>query len=131
MRILILNDINTKRHTNTNTVYDNNTNTTTLTTDIQAISLNIVVIPASRPSLHSATPGLHIGVLLIYVRIYVLRSFVLIYGFALCVIKLYLWFIFFNMCFLACFVHTPGLHNKIPALKIFARGWVAQEPICS
>ena len=25
---------------------------------------------------------------------------------------------------------TPGLHNKIPALKIFARGWVAQEPIC-
>ena len=21
---------------------------------------------------------------------------------------------------------TPGLHNKIPALKIFARGWVAQ-----
>ena len=24
----------------------------------------------------------------------------------------------------------PGLHNKIPALKIFARGWVAQESIC-
>ena len=24
-------------------------------------------------------------------------------------------------------VATPGLHNKIPALKIFARGWVAQE----
>ena len=24
---------------------------------------------------------------------------------------------------------TPGLHNKIPALKIFARGWVAQETI--
>ena len=22
--------------------------------------------------------------------------------------------------------NTPGLHNKIPALKIFARGWVAQ-----
>ena len=22
---------------------------------------------------------------------------------------------------------TPGLHNKIPALKVFARGWVAQE----
>ena len=22
---------------------------------------------------------------------------------------------------------TPGLHNKIPALKTFARGWVAQE----
>ena len=21
---------------------------------------------------------------------------------------------------------TPGLHNKIPAQKIFARGWVAQ-----
>ena len=21
---------------------------------------------------------------------------------------------------------TPGLHNKIPALKIFARGWLAQ-----
>ena len=26
-------------------------------------------------------------------------------------------------------VATPGLHNKIPALKIFARGWVAQESI--
>ena len=26
--------------------------------------------------------------------------------------------------------HTPGLHNKIPAHKIFARVWVAQEPIC-
>ena len=26
---------------------------------------------------------------------------------------------------------TPGLHNKIPAHKIFARVWVAQEPICS
>ena len=26
---------------------------------------------------------------------------------------------------------TPGLNNKIPAKKIFARGWVAQEPICS
>ena len=25
---------------------------------------------------------------------------------------------------------TPGLHNKIPAHKIFARVWVAQEPIC-
>ena len=25
---------------------------------------------------------------------------------------------------------TPCLHNKIPALKIFTRGWVAQEPIC-
>ena len=24
---------------------------------------------------------------------------------------------------------TPGLHNKIPALKIFARGWVAQESV--
>ena len=24
---------------------------------------------------------------------------------------------------------TPGLYNKIPAHKIFARGWVAQEPI--
>ena len=24
---------------------------------------------------------------------------------------------------------TPGLHNKIPALKIFARGWVAHESI--
>ena len=24
---------------------------------------------------------------------------------------------------------TPGLHHKIPALKIFARGWVAQEPV--
>ena len=28
-------------------------------------------------------------------------------------------------------IHTPGLHNKIPAYNIFARGWVAQEPICS
>ena len=27
--------------------------------------------------------------------------------------------------------NTPGLHNKIPAWKTFARGWVAQEPICS
>ena len=26
---------------------------------------------------------------------------------------------------------TPGLHNKIPAHKIFARVWVAQEPIFS
>ena len=26
---------------------------------------------------------------------------------------------------------TPGLHNKFPAHKIFARVWVAQEPICS
>ena len=25
--------------------------------------------------------------------------------------------------------NTPGLHNKIPAHKIFARVWVAQEPI--
>ena len=25
---------------------------------------------------------------------------------------------------------TPGLRYKIPALKNFARGWVAQEPIC-
>ena len=24
--------------------------------------------------------------------------------------------------------NTPGLHNKIPAHKIFARVWVAQEP---
>ena len=27
--------------------------------------------------------------------------------------------------------NTPSLHNKIPAKKIFARGWVAQEPIFS
>ena len=26
---------------------------------------------------------------------------------------------------------TPGLHNKIPAYKIFARGWVAQKSFCS
>ena len=26
---------------------------------------------------------------------------------------------------------TPGLHNKIPAHKIFARVWVAQEPFFS
>ena len=26
---------------------------------------------------------------------------------------------------------TPGLHNKIPAHKIFTRGWVAQKPIFS
>ena len=25
--------------------------------------------------------------------------------------------------------YTPGLHNKIPPHKIFARVWVAQEPI--
>ena len=28
-------------------------------------------------------------------------------------------------------LNSPGLHNKIPAHKIFARVWVAQEPICS
>ena len=28
-------------------------------------------------------------------------------------------------------IPTPGLHNKIPAYKIFTRGWVAQEPFCS
>ena len=27
--------------------------------------------------------------------------------------------------------YTPGLHSKIPPHKIFARVWVAQEPICS
>ena len=27
-------------------------------------------------------------------------------------------------------ISTPGLHNKIPAHKTFARVWVAQEPIC-
>ena len=26
---------------------------------------------------------------------------------------------------------APGLQNKIPAYKIFARGWVAQEPFFS
>ena len=26
---------------------------------------------------------------------------------------------------------TPSLHNKIPAQKIFARGWVAQKSFCS
>ena len=26
---------------------------------------------------------------------------------------------------------TPGLHNKIPAQKIFARGWVAQRSLFS
>ena len=26
---------------------------------------------------------------------------------------------------------TPGLHNKIPAHKIFARVWVAQKPFLS
>ena len=26
---------------------------------------------------------------------------------------------------------TPGLHNKIPAQKIFARVWAAQEPFFS
>ena len=28
-------------------------------------------------------------------------------------------------------VYTPALHSKIPAHKIFARVWLAQEPICS
>ena len=28
-------------------------------------------------------------------------------------------------------VGTPGLHHKILHHKIFARVWVAQEPICS
>ena len=32
---------------------------------------------------------------------------------------------FFNMLL----INTPGLHNKIPAYNIFARGWVAQESI--
>ena len=27
--------------------------------------------------------------------------------------------------------HTPGLHNKIPAHKIFARAWVAQKSFFS
>ena len=27
--------------------------------------------------------------------------------------------------------NTPGLHNKISAYNIFARGWVAQKSICS
>ena len=26
--------------------------------------------------------------------------------------------------------NTPGLHNRIPAYNIFARGWVAQTSIC-
>ena len=29
--------------------------------------------------------------------------------------------------FSGSFGFTPGLHNKIPAYKIFARGWVAQK----
>ena len=28
-------------------------------------------------------------------------------------------------------IHTPGLHNKIPAHKIFARVWVAQKSFFS
>ena len=28
-------------------------------------------------------------------------------------------------------IATPGLHNKIPAYKIFARGWVAQKSFFS
>ena len=28
-------------------------------------------------------------------------------------------------------LHTPGLHNKISAYKIFARGWVAQKSFVS
>ena len=28
-------------------------------------------------------------------------------------------------------IGTPGLHNKIPAHKIFARVWVAQKSFCS
>ena len=28
-------------------------------------------------------------------------------------------------------ISTPGLHHKILHHKIFARVWVAQEPICS
>ena len=28
-------------------------------------------------------------------------------------------------------IGTPGLHNKIPAHKIFARVWVAQQPFFS
>ena len=36
-----------------------------------------------------------------------------------------------NMLFSVHVVHTPGLHNKISANNIFARGWVAQKFICS
>ena len=32
---------------------------------------------------------------------------------------------------LSMILHTAVLHNKIPPHKIFARVWVAQEPICS
>ena len=36
---------------------------------------------------------------------------------------------FFNI-YLLTKIRTPSLHNKIPAHNIFARVWVAQEPIC-
>ena len=32
---------------------------------------------------------------------------------------------------LAVSYHTPGLHNEIPAHKIFARVWVAQKSFFS
>ena len=46
-----------------------------------------------------------------------------------CIVYVLCMYVFICIC-VDC-VFTPGLHNKIPAYKIFARGWVAQEPICS
>ena len=39
--------------------------------------------------------------------------------------------ILYNVGYRHCFSSTTGLHNKIPAHKIFARVWVAQEPFFS
>ena len=42
-----------------------------------------------------------------------------------------------RLIYIYIYIHTymrpvrPGLHNKIPAYNIFARGWVAQEPLGS
>ena len=36
-----------------------------------------------------------------------------------------------HLCIYRTMLHTPGLHNKIPAHKIFARVWVAQKSFVS
>ena len=38
-------------------------------------------------------------------------------------------YIILDKAYICTFKCTPGLHNKIPAHKIFARVWVAQESI--
>ena len=75
----------------------------------------------------------------IYIYIYNVVSYIYIYIYIYIHththVYLYVYiYIYIYICFLRC-AHawllgallTPGLHNKIPAHKIFARGWVAQK----